>query len=258
MIDLTQIKKVHFIGIGGIGISAIEALGLVSAQKYTIAVSGTHGNTTTTAKLAKIFIDAGLDPTVVVGSLLVDQQSNFIAGNGKYFIAEACEYKRSFLNLNPQALIITNIDNDHLDYYKDLVDIQSAFAELAAKIPADGYLICDKNDPALAPVLIAAKCQVLDYRHPMSIKLKQPGEHNQKDAAAALVLAQALGVPEDKSLASLANFAGTWRRFEYKGEMNGVKIYDDYAHHPTEIKATLAGAREMAGKDKKITVVFQP
>lgn len=338
MIDLAKIHKVHFIGIGGIGISAIarmflgegkivsgsdrseskvteelraagatifleqkadnvpadtelvvytiaipvdnpefvrakelgvpmlsypEALGLVSAQKYTIAVSGTHGKTTTTAMLAKIFLDAGLDPTVVVGSLLIDQKSNFIAGNGKYFIAEACEYKRSFLNLSPQALIITNIDNDHLDYYKDLADIQSAFAELVIKIPADGYLVCDKNDSALAPVLAMAKCQVLNYGELLGsgaakLKLRQAGEHNRKDAAAALVLAKALGVPEDKILASLANFAGTWRRFEYKGEVNGVKIYDDYAHHPTEIKATLAGAREMVGKDKKITVVFQP
>lgn len=338
MTDLTKIKKVHFIGIGGIGISAIarmmllegkevsgsdlvkslvtqeleefgakinigqsldlvpsdvdlivytiaiaeydpklfeamkrmmapslsypEILGQVSSNKYTIAVSGTHGKTTTTAMLAKIFVDAGLDPTVIVGSLLIDQKSNFIAGQGKYFITEACEYKRSFLNLNPQAVIITNIDNDHLDYYKDLADIQSAFVSLVEKIPADGFLVCDKTDPVLAPVLLVAKCKVLDYQSALplvgSLSMKQPGQHIKKDAAAALAIAQALGISDQKSLSSLVDFSGTWRRFEYKGQTkNGVSVYDDYAHHPTEIKATLKGAKQMA-QDKKVFVVFQP
>ncbi len=128
-----------------------EALVEISARKFTIAVAGTHGKTTTTAMLAKIFIDAGLDPTVIVGSLLRGQErggnqistgnlissspTNFIAGRGDFFIVEACEYRRSFLNLSPRILVITNIDNDHLDYYRDLADIRSAFAELAAKLP---------------------------------------------------------------------------------------------------------------------------
>lgn len=338
-IDLKKIKKVHLIGIGGIGISAIarmfqlegkdvsgsdrgtslvteelaklgvkifteqkaenipvdvdliiytiaipednlelikakelgvtmltypEALGLVSSQKYTIAVSGTHGKTTTTAMLAKIFIDAGLDPTVVVGSMLIDQQSNFIAGQSKYFITEACEYRRSFLNLNPQAVIITNIDTDHLDYYKDLADIQSAFCSLVEKIPIDGYLICDTNDRVLSPVLAVAKCQVLDYASLLGgstskLELKQPGEHMQKDALAALVMAKTAGIAEEKIIKSLSEFSGTWRRFEYKGQtLSGAKIYDDYAHHPTEISATLSGARQMLGSEQKMFVAFQP
>jgi len=338
-INLSKIKKVHFIGIGGIGISAIarmfkgegkevsgsdrgeskvteelaqagikifleqvatnvpddvelvvytlaipadnpefarskelgvpmlsypEALGLVSATKYTIAVSGTHGKTTTTAMLARIFREANLDPTVVVGSIIPELYSNFVAGKSKYFIAEACEYQRSFLNLNPQAVIITNIDNDHLDYYKDLADIQSAFAELAEKIPTDGFLVCDTKDERLVPVLAVAKCKVLDY--PMSFggekerfDLLLPGEHNQKDARSAATLAFALGVSDPVIRTALSHFTGTWRRFEFKGfASNKVLVYDDYAHHPTEIKATLAGARERAGKDHKITVVFQP
>jgi UDP-N-acetylmuramate--alanine ligase len=337
-LDFPEVKKVHFIGIGGIGISAIarmmmlegkevsgsdrgaslvtdelaklgvkiyleqkaenipddteliiytiaipednpefvrakslgvpmltypEALGLVSSLKYTIAVSGTHGKTTTTAMLAKIFMDANLDPTVVVGSMLIDQHSNLIAGQGKYFITEACEYRRSFLNLNPQAVIITNIDNDHLDYYKDLADIQSAFVSLVEKIPTDGYLVCDMNDPALAPVLAVAKCEVLDYpaysKTIASLKMKQPGEHIKKDASSAFAIAQALGIEKDSILKSLADFAGTWRRFEYKGKTEkGALVYDDYAHHPTEIKATLAGARQVVGEEKKMIVAFQP
>ncbi len=337
VIDLNKINKVHFIGIGGIGISAIarmmlyegkivigsdlvasliteelveagakihlgqsldfiepdtslivytiaiteydpklfealkkltipslsypEMLGLVSAQKYTIAVAGTHGKTTTTAMLAKIFVEAELNPTVIVGSLLKDLKTNFIAGRGKYFITEACEYRRSFLNLNPQAAIITNIDNDHLDYYKDLPDIQSAFAELSAKIPADGFLVCNTNDPALAPVLLAAKCRILDYtKHPWSVELRLivPGQHNVKNAMAALVLTDALKVPKNRVITALSRFTGTWRRFEFKGlTADKVMIYDDYAHHPTEIKATLEGAREWAG-NKKIIVAFQP
>ncbi|TSC89025.1 MAG: UDP-N-acetylmuramate--alanine ligase, partial [Parcubacteria group bacterium Gr01-1014_2] len=140
-----------------------EALGLISKKFYTIAISGTHGKTTTTAMTAKIFMDAGLKPTAIVGSLLKDERSNFVAGSGKFFIVEACEYKRSFLNLEPKILAITNIDNDHLDYYKNLKDIQKAFAELAGKIPKDGFLICNPNDQKIKPVLKSAKCRIIDY-----------------------------------------------------------------------------------------------
>ncbi len=226
------------------GIEALtypEMLGRISADKYTIAVAGTHGKTTTTAMLAQIFIDAGLDPTVIVGSLLKDSHSNFIAGKSKYLITEACEYRRSFLNLKPRILVITNIDNDHLDYYKDLADIQSAFAELAAKVPPDGYLITEKEYSKINP----------------DFELKVPGEHNVKNAQAALAVANVVGISRSISLGALNKFSGTWRRFEFKGRMpSGALVYDDYAHHPTEIKATLQAAREVA--KKKIIVVFQP
>lgn len=332
--DLTAVKKVHFIGIGGIGISAIarmmlgegkvvsgsdqsasevtheleklgvaifigqraenipkdadlivytiavkddnpelaearrlgvpvlsypEMLGLVTKEKYTIAVAGTHGKTTTTAMIAKIFLDAGLDPTVVVGSLLKDVQSNFIAGKSQYFIAEACEYRRSFLNLNPKVAVITNIDTDHLDYYKNLADIQSAFIELVGKLPSDGLLVCDTKHPNLAPVLSAARCEVVDYTQmTREFTLKVPGAHNVANAQAALAVAAHAGVDFLLAKEALERFAGTWRRFEYKGTTpNGALVYDDYGHHPTEIAATIAGARE-AFPDKKLTVVFQP
>ncbi len=331
--DLSKIKQVHFIGIGGIGISAIarmflaegkavsgsdqgsspvteeliklgakiafghaaenvpveaelvvytiavtsdnpelikaqerelptysypQILGLVSAAKYTIAVAGTHGKTTTTAMLAKIFIDVGLEPTVIVGSFLKDQKSNFIAGNSDYFIVEACEYRRSFLNLNPQVLVITNIDNDHLDYYRDLADIQSAFVELSQKVPADGYLICDTSSPELAPVVAAASCQVLDYRAVTTdFALKVPGAHNIKNAQAALVVAETQAIAFIAAAHALAGFSGTWRRFEYRGlTKTGAQVYDDYGHHPTEVKATLAGVRGLV--PGKVFVAFQP
>ena len=237
-----------------------EFLGAISKGKYTVAVSGTHGKTTTTGMIAEGAIAGGLEPTVVIGSLLKNQKSNFIGGVGKYLIAEACEYKRSFLNLSPSVLVVTNIDNDHLDYYKDIADIQSAFAEFVTKLPQDGFLVCDTSDPLLAPIIAATLAKVVDYKRffDENIALKVFGEHNKKNAAAALATLECLGVNPGVAREALQNFGGTWRRFEYKGETkNGALVYDDYAHHPTEIKATLRGAREMF-PDKKITVAFQP
>jgi len=336
-INLSAIKKVHFIGIGGIGVSAIarmmllrgskvwgsdnnpsritaelekigskfflgqkaenigeecdlvvyspaiaeenselaearkrnipclsypEILGLISKTHYTIAVSGTHGKTTTTGMIAKVFIDAKKDPTVVVGSFLKDFESNFIAGFSDYFIVEACEYRRSFLNIWPTIGVITNIDNDHLDYYEGEEDIQNAFHEFAEKIPAGGFLVCDATNEKIIPVIQDLKCQVIDYLKYLpklnSNDLKVPGEHNRKNAAVVLAIADILNLKEAEVLESLASFSGTWRRFEYKGQTsNGALIYDDYAHHPTEVRATLQAAREKF-PDKNIVVVFQP
>jgi UDP-N-acetylmuramate--alanine ligase len=246
-----------------LGITCItypQALGIISQGKFTIAVSGTHGKTTTTAMIAKILIDAGLQPTVIVGSILKDQKSNYIAGHSKYLVVEACEYKRSFLNLTPSILVITNIDNDHLDYYKNIDDIKSAFIELIHKIQPDGALICDLELPYISDVAAKAECNVVDYElfGDQNLKLQIPGDHNLSNAAAALAVSDLLGIKRRHAEKSLEGFSGTWRRFDFKGETkNGAKIYDDYAHHPTEVKATLKGAREMF-PDKKITVVFQP
>lgn len=237
-----------------------QALGIISAQKYTLAVSGTHGKTTTTAMIAKVLMDAGLEPTVVVGSFLKDVKSNFVAGKGMYLVAEACEYKRSFLNLSPKILVITNIDDDHLDYYKDIEDIKSAFVEIVEKIPKDGYLVCDREQPHIADVARKARCTVIDYElfSNMNLNLKVPGDHNLANAAAVLAVADVLGLSRKSAEKSLENFSGTWRRFEFKGKAKtGGLIYDDYGHHPTEIKATLKGARALF-PDKRITVLFQP
>lgn len=217
-----------------------EMLGLVTTDKYTIAVAGTHGKTTTTAMIAKILIDAGLDPTVVVGSLLKDYKSNLVVGKGKYFVVEACEYERSFLNIKPKLAVITNIEEDHLDYYKDLNDIKSAFRQFASQ----------------------SENAIYNYSKYLEKipKLSIPGIHNRQNAAAAYAVADFLKIPEEIIKNSLANFSGTWRRLEKRGETNtGTVIYDDYAHHPTEIKASLEALRELYPRgNKKITVMFQP
>ncbi len=241
-------------------ISYPESLSVVSKNKFTIAICGTHGKTTTTAMVAKILIDAGLDPTVVVGSILKDVKSNFIAGKSKYFVVEACEYCRSFLKINPTVIGITTIDDDHLDYYKDSNDILLAFKEFVSKIPSEGAVVGNLNDKKIKEATEASRSKIVnseDFFDP-NLSLKIPGEHNRKDASVALAIADIIGVPKEISIASIKEFSGTWRRFEYKGETkNGVKIFDDYGHHPAEIKATISGARE-AFPTSKIIVVFQP
>lgn len=332
-IDLEKIKHVHFIGIGGIGVSALarmfvhegkevsgsdaaeskvtrdlekegvkvtighhkenvpadvdlvvyspavpptnpelrvaeergvqtlsypEALGLISQNRYTIAVSGTHGKTTTTAMLADVL--AELKPTVIVGSLLNKNQSNFAQGESEYFVVEACEYKRSFLNIHPNILVITNIDADHLDYYKDLADIIGAFGEMAARVPEGGYIIADLSDESVRCALGKVHVPVLDYRTHFdpNLPLGVLGAHNRKNAAAALAVAHILGVSEIGACEALKNFSGTWRRSEYKGTTaSGAIVLDDYAHHPAEVRAILAAFRERF-PDKNLTVVFQP
>lgn len=254
-----------------------EALHEISKDKFTIAVSGTHGKTTTTAMIAKVLIDVGFDPTVIVGSLIKSDEksgfaTNFIAGKSKparlngishsggYFVVEACEYKRSFLNIEPTIVAITNIDNDHLDYYKDIKDIQSAFNEFAKKAPEKGFVVCNQKDKNISVAIAGVSAKVVNWADFKTdkLKLKVPGEHNKKDASVALAVAHLLGIDKKKAEKSLESFAGTWRRFEYKGETkDGVIVYEDYAHHPTEIKATLKGAREMF-PNQKIIVVFQP
>ena len=251
-----------------------QALGLISAEKYTIAVAGTHGKTTTTAMIAEMMIAASLSPTVVVGSLLKQKNTessfpggtNFIAGDSKYLVVEACEYQRSFLNLSPRIAVITNIDNDHLDYYKDFTDIQSAFAEFISKVPDDGFVVCDKKDLRLELVLGQTKATVVDYKNFLerisSSGLTVPGHHNLLNASAALAVGEILQISEGTSLKALLGFSGVWRRFELKGEMEtGALVYDDYAHHPTEIEAALAGAREFMSNRQmtgKLFAVFQP
>ncbi|TSC67787.1 MAG: murC [Parcubacteria group bacterium Gr01-1014_73] len=244
-----------------------EALGLISKDKYTIAVSGTHGKTTTTAMIAKIMIDAGLDPTVIVGSLIKDaagNRTNFIAGKSEYLVVEACEYKRSFLNINPKIVVITNIDADHLDYYKDIDGVVKGFSEFAVKAPKDGFVVTDTKDKNIKLALKKVVCQIVDYKNlppeaaqPRAGKLQVPGKHNIENAKAALAVAKLLGIDVAIAQSALSGFRGSWRRFEFRGKAkNGALVYDDYGHHPTEILATLAGARELFPKGK-IVVVFQ-
>lgn len=236
-----------------------EALGSISSGKRTIAVSGTHGKTTTTALLSHILLGAKKDPTVIVGGLLKEYGSNFIHGSSDIFVAEACEYCRSFLHLSPEILLITNIDEDHLDYYRDLADIQSAFAELVRKVPTEGAIICNPKDVKTAPALSGVRARIIDYTTvPLSAPLPTMGEHNKENARAAIAASSFLGVPEEEAARLLESFSGTARRAEYRGESAaGAFVYDDYAHHPAEIARTLEGFRA-ARPGGRLVVVFQP
>jgi len=237
-----------------------ETIGLVSQDLYTLAVSGTHGKTTTTAMLADIFSDSNLDPTVIVGSMLKDSHTNFVPGQDDLFVVEACEYKRSFLHLHPDELIITNIDTDHLDYFEGLSDVQDAFAGMVDRVPEEGAVICNSESSNTAPVLENTSAAIIDYLDTDidSSQLQVFGQHNKENAQAAVAAATNLGVNKDVAQEAVANFSGTWRRAQKKGEAgNGAVVYDDYGHHPTEIRSTLAGFRERFA-DRKLTVVFQP
>ncbi len=216
------------------------ALGEFAKNYKVIAIAGTHGKTTTTAMIAEILIEAGLDPTVIVGSFIKKLGSNFRKGEGEYMVAEADEYNRHFLSLHPYLSLVLNIEEDHLDCYKDLADIQNAFNQ---------FLSQSEN-------------KILDYSKYLEKvpKLLVPGEHNRKDAAGSLAVVDFLRVDEKIAIKTLAEFTGTWRRLEKRGEtVQGTIIYDDYAHHPTEIRASLQGLRELYPKgEKRIIVLFQP
>lgn len=232
-----------------------EALGMLTKEYTTIAVCGTHGKTTTTAMVASMLTAAGKKPTVIVGSLLAEGGTNFVQGDSEYLVVEACEYKRSFLNLHPKHILVTNIDEDHLDYYKDIHDIERAFQEFADKLPESGSLISHAD----VVLKTAGKKVNADTLEKEKIELTVLGEHNKRNAQLALALAQVLELDEDKAREGLNAFTGTWRRLEYKGTQKGAIVYDDYGHHPTEIQATLQALREkyISGKFKLI-VVFQP
>lgn len=232
-----------------------EALGMLTEEYITIAVCGTHGKTTTTAMVASMLKACGKNPTVIVGSLLAEGGTNFVQGDSEYLVVEACEYKRSFLNLHPTHALVTNIDADHLDYYKDIDDIKSAFQSFVDTIPATGSLVTH------ADVSLNTEGQKVnaDAIPKDSIELSVLGDHNKSNAQLALALAQTLGLDEASARRGLLSFTGTWRRLEYKGLWHGIALYDDYGHHPTEIKATLQALREKYPESKyTVIAVFQP
>lgn len=236
-----------------------EMLGEVSKDMFTIAIAGTHGKTTTTAMVADIFLKNSKKPHVIVGSLLAQTGSNYIHGEEETFIVEACEYKRSFLNINPKILLITNIEEDHLDYYHDLADIQDAFRTLVQKVPQDGFIICDIDDEKIKPVFENCIAQVIDYKKYISEipELTVLGEHNVLNASLVLALADILKFDLSVSKTALAEFKGTWRRLEFKKDFGALKIYDDYAHHPTEIRAGIAAFKSRF-PNLPLIIIFQP
>jgi UDP-N-acetylmuramate--alanine ligase len=235
-----------------------QALGELTKEYFTIAVSGTHGKSTTTAMIALILIEAGLDPTVIVGTKLKEfGDSNFRMGKSQYLVIEACEHEASFLNYWPKIAVVTNIEEDHLDYYENLANIKKAFNEFVSHLGNDGILIKQKeteidfNKKTIEFSLNEERC-VNKLREIVKI----PGDHNILDALAALKVARALNIPDDVSFTALSKYMGSWRRFEETQFPNFVLI-DDYGHHPTEILATLKGARQKY-PNKIIYCVFQP
>ena len=243
-------------------LSYFEALGKVAEGKRVVAISGTNGKTTTTAMLGKILVDAGEDPTVVVGSIVSEWGSNFRAGRDDLFIVEACEYKKHFLNFHPSVLVVTNIELDHTDYFKNEDAFVAAFGEAVANVVPGGDIIANTALPNVEKALEAkpAHVRVVNYAEVDVPGLLLPGEFNRENARAAKAAAHIVAphLSDAQIDASLAAFPGTWRRFEYKGTLpKGAMLYDDYAHHPTAISKTIAGARERF-PGKKIVVFFHP
>lgn len=240
--------------------SYFDALGEATATGRSIVVSGTHGKTTTTAMLAKMLIEAGKQPTVICGSLMSEYGSNFVSGRDDLYVIEGCEYRRHFTKLHPHIFVITNIEYDHTDYYKDLDDLVSAFGDVARTVPEDGAIIADTMSASARAALHRVKARVVPYPGVSVPALNVPGAFNVANARAAKAAALAYdpNLSEEVLDHSLAAFHGTWRRFEYKGTTkDGALVYDDYAHHPTAIRATLEMARNEF-PEKKLVVAFHP
>lgn len=235
-----------------------KALGEMTKEYTTIAVSGTHGKSTTTAMIALILVEAGLDPTVIVGTKLKEfGDSNFRMGKSEYLVIEACEHEAAFLNYWPKIIVVTNIEEDHLDFYINLENIKKAFNEFVSHLKSDGILIKTENT-IIETDKKAINYSLNDKKEVEKLKeiIKIPGEHNILDALAALKVARVLNVKDEVSFNALSKYVGTWRRFE-ETQLPGFILIDDYGHHPTEILATLKGAREKY-PTQKIFCVFQP
>ncbi|MBP9749116.1 MAG: hypothetical protein KBD21_00025 [Candidatus Pacebacteria bacterium] len=240
--------------------SYFQALGDATREGRSVIITGTHGKTTATAMIAKVLTDIGEDPTVVCGSIMAEFGSNFRAGRPDLFVVEGCEYMRHFLHLHPYVLTVNNLELDHTDYFKDLADVQDAFRTLVSSVPEEGVVVTNTDLPNVGPVVRGVRACVVPYQQVPVPVLRVPGAFNRANAQAAKAAVRALCPTADEAALdrSLADFAGTWRRFEYKGVTpEGALVYDDYAHHPSAVEVTLAMARE-SFPDKRLVVVFHP
>ncbi len=236
-----------------------QALGELSREKNVIAVCGTHGKSSTTGMATRLLLEAGLDPTIVVGTKLRELNGrNWRQGKGDLFLLEACEYKRSFHNYHPQIILLTNCDGDHYDYYEDADDYRRAFIDFIRKLPKQGTLITHLQDPDCAAVATGADRPTVDADTELMIRLATPGEHMRKNAQLVLCLAKKLGIDSQTAEKAVSGYAGSWRRIELRGETEkGIPVIDDYGHHPKEVKATLAAVKEV-NPGKRLVCVFQP
>lgn len=263
-----------------------QALAILMSESKSIAVAGTHGKTTTTSMLTVAIQGCGEDPSFAIGGILKASGSNAHKGTGQYFVAEADESDGSFVEYHPFGAIITNIEHDHVDFFDTPKSVFDAFADFVDTISMDGFLIyCADDDGASFIGKAVTHCRTFTYganeesdlhidqiqlspstsraralwqgRSIGILELQTPGHHNLLNAAAALTAGLALGLPATQLLAGLATFHGTGRRFELKGQVHGIRVVDDYGHHPTEIQATLETARRYA-TDGRLLVIFQP
>lgn len=241
-----------------------ELLGKITSDKITIAISGTNGKTTTTSMVIEVMKYLGEDPTGIVGAILQKWNSNFIAGGSDYFVTEACEYKESFLNIHHDILVITNITEDHLDYFKDLRHIQETFIKFLENKKNKGILICNPKLEALEDIIRAAESagtKIINYTKYINqgLELSLPGNHNIQNAAAALGVIEALGLSIENSKEYLSkHFQGAKRRMEHVGiTEQGAQIFDDYAHNPEGLEYLISGLRDFY-PEKKIIMLFEP
>lgn len=264
-----------------------EAVGQVMENRHAIAVAGTHGKTTITSMISYMLLEAGLDPSFLIGGGSPQLGGNNRVGGSDYFIVESCEFDRSFLNYTPRFALINNIEEDHLDYYRDLQEITSAFQTFAERVPANGTLFYGMDCPRAAELgahMAASRATVsygfdarADYRatdveirdglfhfqvHHKDAPLGEfavsiPGWHNVGNALGVIAVGLALGIPADTVRAAVRGFLGAERRFQHKGEVAGVTVIDDYAHHPTEIEAVVQTAMHRF-KGRRLWAVFQP
>ncbi|TFB14004.1 UDP-N-acetylmuramate--L-alanine ligase [Candidatus Marinimicrobia bacterium MT.SAG.4] len=257
---------------------------LVRLKPYAVAVAGTHGKTTTTSIAGMVMTEAGLDPTIIVGGVVRSLATNARLGDGDYIVAEADEFDRSFLTLSPTIAIITNIEIEHLDIYKDLDDIKNTFITFASRVPFYGAVIACIDEEHLREILPDIKKRIITYGLDESaevravnisyesgvsrfnlindgdnlgeIRLRLPGVHNVKNALGVIALSFELDIPFETVAKALNEFEGVLRRFEIKKRIAGMMIVDDYAHHPTEVKSSLSAAQ--TGWDRRVIAVFQP
>ena len=257
---------------------------IMRTYKNALCISGTHGKTTTTSMCTHILMQAEKDPTVMIGGTLPLLHAGYRIGGGETIVLESCEYYNSFLSFSPTVAVILNIEADHLDFFKDLDDVKASFRKFAALVPENGFIVANGDDEntldALAPLGrelltfgFGKNCQVRSENVTVSegrtrfdviyngekwstIYLLVPGRHNVMNALAAVAASIALGIPADAVAAGLAGFTGAGRRFEYKGSLNGARIYDDYAHHPGELKALLDAAETLGYE--RVILAFQP
>lgn len=257
-----------------------EALAQIMNLKRGVAVAGTHGKTTTTSLAASIFLKAGLDPTIIVGGRLDVIKSTAQLGQGDWLIAEADESDGSFTHLSPEVVIITNIDNDHLDHYKTFENLEATFFDFASRIPFYGAAIVCGDDPRLKKLFARFGKRVITYgtgadndyvlkrerdgwsvlregQTAATLKPAMPGLHNALNSLAAGLAAQQAGIDWATTAEAIAAFQGVDRRFQHKASVRGIDFYDDYGHHPTEIRAVLSGFKEKFPQRRLVTV-FQP